>query len=579
MPNNACNFPPLSLSYLYYALQPSHLSPLVCDLYGRLFLMYSITCALIAAVPLLLAFFLMVLFNISASKSVGLSLLLTIVLVLFVWKMDLLTTAAYAIYGLLKAVDLLVIVAGAIFLQNTLKAVGLMDTIRSGFQRISPDPRVQAIIIAFLFGAFIEGSAGFGTPAALAAPLLVGLGFPAVAACVVSLISNSTPVPFAAVGTPTLTTISNITSQLDASGVSADAFTSAVTHKVCLFLGIGGLVVPLLLVAVLVLFFGSGRRLRSIAEMIPFSLLAALTFIVPYYLLGTYLGPEFASIIGSIVGMFLTVLAAKFRILVPKYVWHFKGKEADTGDKLENAPTTKQFVLAWTPYLAIALLLLVTRVSAFGLKDILKGISIDIHSILGVEGLDISLQWAYNPGIFPFILVALITALCCRLPWKRTAAVAKDTGRQMANLTIALVAGVAMVQIMMNSGVNTSGLDSMLSQISQLMVDLVGSAFPYMSPVIGIFGAFVSGSCTVSSTLFGPLQYQTAEMLSLSTSTILALQLTGGALGNMICINNVVAVTSTTNAPGNEGRIIRLCLLPCLIYCAIVWVVYLMTGI
>lgn len=541
--------------------------------------MYSTTCALIAAVPLLLAFFLMVLFNTSASKSIGISLLLTIALVIFVWKMDLLTTAAYAIYGLLKAVDLLVIVAGAIFLQNTLKAVGLMDVIRSGFKQISPDPRIQAIIIAFLFGAFIEGSAGFGTPAALAAPLLVGLGFPAVAACVVSLISNSTPVPFAAVGTPTLTTISNITSQLDASGVSADTFTSAVTHKICLYLGIGGLVVPLLLVSVLVLFFGSEHKLKSIVEMIPFSILAALTFIVPYYLLGTYLGPEFASIIGSIIGMFLTVLAAKFRILVPKYIWHFKGEDVDADHELEQAPTVKQFALAWTPYLAIAVLLLVTRMSAFGLKDILKGISIDIHNILGVEGLDIALQWAYNPGIFPFILVALVTALCCRLPLKRTGEVAKNTGLQMANLTVALVAGVAMVQIMMNSGVNTSGLNSMLSQISQLMVDIVGSAFPYMSPVIGIFGAFVSGSCTVSSTLFGPLQYQTAEMLSLSTSTILALQITGGALGNMICINNVVAVTSTTNAPGKEGRIIRLCLLPCLIYCAIVWVVYLITGI
>ena len=541
--------------------------------------MYSTTCALIAAVPLLLAFFLMVLFNTSASKSIGISLLLTIALVIFVWKMDLLTTAAYAIYGLLKAGDLLVIVAGAIFLQNTLKAVGLMDVIRSGFKQISPDPRIQAIIIAFLFGAFIEGSAGFGTPAALAAPLLVGLGFPAVAACVVSLISNSTPVPFAAVGTPTLTTISNITSQLDASGVSADTFTSAVTHKICLYLGIGGLVVPLLLVSVLVLFFGSERKLKSIVEMIPFSILAALTFIVPYYLLGTYLGPEFASIIGSIIGMFLTVLAAKFRILVPKYIWHFKGEDVDADHELEQAPTVKQFALAWTPYLAIAVLLLVTRMSAFGLKDILKGISIDIHNILGVEGLDIALQWAYNPGIFPFILVALVTALCCRLPLKRTGEVAKNTGLQMANLTVALVAGVAMVQIMMNSGANTSGLNSMLSQISQLMVDIVCSAFPYMSPVIGIFGAFVSGSCTVSSTLFGPLQYQTAEMLSLSTSTILALQITGGALGNMICINNVVAVTSTTNAPGKEGRIIRLCLLPCLIYCAIVWVVYLITGI
>ncbi len=541
--------------------------------------MYSTTCALIAAVPLLLAFFLMVLFNTSASKSVGISFLLTIILVLFVWKVDLLTTAAYAIYGLLKAVDLLLIVAGAIFLQNTLKSAGLMDVIRSGFKRISPDPRIQAIIIAYLFGAFIEGSAGFGTPAALAAPLLVGLGFPAVAACVVSLISNSTPVPFAAVGTPTLTTISNITSQLEASGVSTDAFTSAVTHKVCFYLGIGGIVVPLLLVAVLALFFGSERKLRSITEMIPFSILAALTFIVPYYLLGTFLGSEFASIIGSIIGMLLTVLAAKFRILVPKYVWHFKNSNTNVEQNLEEVPTKKQFLLAWTPYFSIALLLLVTRVSAFGLKDILKGITININNILGVDGLNFAFPWAYNPGIFPFIFVALITALCCRLSGKRIVQVAKSTGRQMANLTIALVAGVAMVQIMMNSGVNTSGLNSMLSQISQLMVDIVGSAFPYMSPVIGIFGAFVSGSCTVSSTLFGPLQYETAELLSLSTSTIIALQITGGALGNMICINNVVAVTSTTNAPGREGHIIRLCLLPCLIYCAIVWAVYMFAGI
>lgn len=542
--------------------------------------MYSATYAILAAVPLLLAFFAMVLFNASASKSVGFSFLLTIVLVLFVWKMNLQTTAAYAVYGLLKAVDLLLIVAGAIFLQNTLKKAGLMDTIRSGFQTISPDPRIQAIIIAYLFGAFIEGSAGFGTPAALAAPLLVGLGFPAVPACVVALISNSTPVPFAAAGTPTLTTISTLSSQLAVSGGGIDLFTREVTHKICLYLGIGGLVVPILLVAVLVLFFGGKeRRGRSIAEMIPFSILAALTFIVPYYLLGTYLGPEFASIIGSIIGMFLTILAAKFRILVPKYRWQFQNAPVATQEDLGEPPTMKQFLLAWSPYFAIALLLFVTRVDAIGLKAILKSISIPFHNILGVEGLNLDFQWAYNPGIFPFCIVALVTALICKLPGKDTVQVAKDTGRQMANLTIALIAGVAMVQIMMHSDANTSGLSSMLSQISQLMVDLVGAAFPYMSPVIGIFGAFVSGSCTVSSTLFGPLQYETAQMLGLSTSTIVALQITGGALGNMICINNVVAVTSTTNAPGNEGRIIRTCLLPCLIYCAIVWATYLITGI
>ena len=542
--------------------------------------MYTTTHAILAAIPLLLAFFLMVLRNVSASKSVGVSFLLTVLLMHFVWQVSTLDTAAYTVYGVLKAVDLLLIVAGAIFLQNTLKKAGLMDVIRSGFQTISPDPRIQAIIIGYLFGAFIEGSAGFGTPAALAAPLLVGLGFPAVPACVVSLISNSTPVPFAAAGTPTLTTISNMADQLTASSVGQEWFTREVTHKVCVYLGVGGLVVPILLVAVLVLCFGEReQRLRRILEMVPFSLLAALTFLVPYYLLGTFLGPEFTSIVGAIAGMFLTVLAARFHILVPKHRWRFRTDAATPQTDLGTPPTTGQFLLAWTPYLAIAVLLFVTRVDVFGLKDILKGIYIPIHNILGVDGLNLDFQWAYNPGIFPFGVVALVTALVRRVPGRETAQVARDTGRQLANLTVALIAGVAMVQLMMHSGENGSGLDSMLSQISQLMVNLVGAAFPYMSPVIGIFGAFVSGSCTVSSTLFGPLQYETAELLGLSTTTIVALQLTGGALGNMICINNVVAVTSTTNAPGNEGRIIRTNLLPCLVYCAIVWVTYLAMGV
>lgn len=541
--------------------------------------MYTTTHAILAAIPLLLAFFLMVLRNVSASKSVGVSFLLTVLLVRFVWQVSTLDTAAYTVYGVLKAVDLLLIVAGAIFLQNTLKKAGLMDVIRSGFQTISPDPRIQAIIIGYLFGAFIEGSAGFGTPAALAAPLLVGLGFPAVPACVVSLISNSTPVPFAAAGTPTLTTISNMADQLTVSGVGQEWFTREVTHKVCVYLGVGGLVVPLLLVAVLVLCFGEReQRLRRILEMVPFSLLAALSFLVPYYLLGTFLGPEFASIVGAIAGMFLTVLAARFHVLVPKHCWRFRTDAATPQTDLGTPPATGQFLLAWTPYLAIAVLLFVTRVDAFGLKEILKGIYLPIHNILGVDGLNLDFQWAYNPGIFPFGVVALVTALVRKVPGRETAQVARDTGRQLANLTVALIAGVAMVQLMMHSGENGSGLDSMLSQISQLMVDLVGTAFPYMSPVIGIFGAFVSGSCTVSSTLFGPLQYETAELLGLSTTTIVALQLTGGALGNMICINNVVAVTSTTNAPGNEGRIIRTNLLPCLVYCAIVWGTYLAMG-
>ena len=127
--------------------------------------------ALLAAVPFLLALVLMVGFKFSSGKSLIISLIATIILVLTVWKMDFPTVLAYFVYGALKSLDLLLIISGAILLLNTLKQTGIMQVINDGFQKITPDPRIQAIIIAYMFGAFIEGAAGYGTPAALAAPL------------------------------------------------------------------------------------------------------------------------------------------------------------------------------------------------------------------------------------------------------------------------------------------------------------------------------------------------------------------------------------------------------------------------
>jgi lactate permease len=133
-------------------------------------------------------------------------------------------------------------------------------------------------------------------------------------------------------------------------------------------------------------------------------------------------------------------------------------------------------------------------------------------------------------------------------------------------VAVALFCGVAMVQIMRYSNVNLSGLPSMLQQIAGTMANGMGQVFPLISPIIGIIGAFVSGSCTVSSILFSPLQFQTASMLGIQTAGVIALQLAGGAIGNMVCINNVIAVTSTTGAAGNEGKIIITNVLPCFIY-------------
>ncbi len=539
---------------------------------------------ILASLPFLVALLMMVAFHSSSGKALITSLILTIVLVLVFWQMKPGAVGAYFVYGILKSVDLLLIIGGAILLLNTMRRTGLMKVISGGFKRISPDPRVQAVIIAYLFGAFIEGAAGYGTPAALAAPLLVGLGFPPVAACVVALIANSTPVPFAAAGTPTLTNMANLTSLAEGSGTDIGTYTMQVTHKIVLYLGLAGLVIPLILVIVLVTVFGEKkRRLRSIVEMVPFCLMAAITFVVPYYLLGTYLGPEFASVVSAAIGLFLTVIATRRKIFVPRHQWQF----AATAEKTANVPadqeeeeklvTKKEFIRAWIPYMIIAVMLLITRIPFFGLRAFLNAHPLKVNNIGGVEGLNYSLSLLYNPGLLPFALISVGTMLALkgkRIDREGMRFVFRATGKQLLTIALPLVSGIAMVQIMTGSGVNSSGLEDMLTLVSGAMVNGVGRYFPILSPFLGILGAFVSGSCTVSGILFGPLQFKTAQMLSLQTAPIIALQMAGGAIGNMVCIHNVVAVASTTNAYGKEGKIITANVLPCIVYALLVLVVY-----
>lgn len=540
--------------------------------------------ALLATLPFLVALILMVGFHFSSGKSLSIALAISVVLCLAVWQMDFHTVLAYFIYGVLKSLDLLLIITGAILLLNTLKQTGIMQTINEGFQKITPDPRIQAIIIAYMFGAFIEGAAGYGTPAALAAPLLVGLGFPPVAACSVALISNSTPVPFAAVGTPMLTNMTNLSSAVaEQLGIPLDLFTAEVTQKTVLYLGLAGFIVPILLVVTLVMFYSTGRRLKSIVEMIPFCLLASCSFVIPYYLLGTYLGPEFASIISACIGLAVTIMAARHKIFVPKHVWYFYDIEHDEvimPKEILGSVGRKKLLKAWLPYLIIAAALLLTRVPAFGLRGLLNSATIHIENILGVEGLNYDFALIYNPGLIPFIIVALGTMFAYRksLTKEDVAHIFGATGKQVLTIAIALVSGIAMVQIMLGSGNNHSGLPGMITQISETLVASFGNAFPFIVPLLGVFGAFVSGSCTVSGVMFGPLEFQTAMILGFNAASIIALQMAGGAIGNMICIHNVVAVSSTTNAVGNEGKIISMNILPCLVYAALVLVVYCAFG-
>ena len=317
--------------------------------------------------------------------------------------------------------------------------------------------------------------------------------------------------------------------------------------------------------------------------MIPFCLLASCSFVLPYYFLGTYLGPEFASIISACIGLVVTVMAARKKIFVPRHVWYFYDIEHDEvimPKEIFGSVSRRKLLKAWLPYLVIAAALLLTRIPAFGLRAWLNSMAIHVENILGVEGLNYDFALIYNPGLTPFIIVAIGTMLLNRrnLSKEDVEHVFGATGKQVLTIAMALVSGIAMVQIMLGSGLNHSGLEGMITQISTTIVASIGRAFPFIVPPLGVFGAFVSGSCTVSGVMFGPLEFQTAMILGFPAASMIALQMAGGAIGNMICIHNVVAVSSTTEAVGNEGKIISMNILPCVIYVVLVLAVYLIFG-
>ncbi len=584
---------------------------------------------LLALLPVLLAIFLMVGIRLSAAKALFISFASTILIGWLYWGMPARVITAFALTGALRSFDVLFIVFGAILLLNVLKKIGFIDVINSGFSRITPDKRIQAIIIAWMFGAFIEGAAGFGTPAALAAPLLVGLGFPPVAACMVALIANSTPVPFAAVGTPTLTTIASISSDITGSGQDIEQFTRQLAGSVAALLAVGGVFVPVMIVIVLTVSFSHGRRLKSAMEAIPFALYSGLVFVIPYLILANTIGPEFPSIISALIGLTLTILAARMKFLVPRHVWTFPDAkeshpekdetkqtslparadeavdskkvtenrdltdEAVTGEKttkilaradeaIDSIEATKipvqadeaivrknespSLLMAWTPYLVIAVFLLLSRIPAIGIKSLLQSVTFNQISILGVTGANYSLAPFLNAGLFPFIVTAVITGLIRGLNLKTVGQMLGQTVKQLRLLAVALICGIAMVQIMMNSHINTAGLPGMLTQIASGLAESTGQAFPVVSPLIGMLGTYVSGSCTVSCIMFSSLQFQTAHILGFSTVLIVALQVSGAAIGNMFCINNVVAVTSTTGTFSSTGKIMAFNMIPAFIY-------------
>ena len=534
--------------------------------------------ALIASLPILLVIVLMLAFNWPAKRALPLGWVLAVVIALLYWKQDFTTSAAWALDGFLEAIGTLVIILGAILIMNTLKHSGAVTAIQRVFNNVNPDRRIQAIIVGFVFAAFIEGAAGFGTPAALAAPLLISLGFPPLCAAIVALIYNSVPVVYGAVGTPTNTATAVTVQAAEALGADPEAYRMALTKFSAISQATCALFIVFFGVFVMCKMFGKNKSGKEAFAALPFALFTAVVFDVVFLALAFFFGPEFPSLIGAIVTLAIVIFAARAGFLCPKKTWDFEPRSEWDASWLSKQEVKQDVdngmsaVLAWVPYVLIALILVGTRLNWFGLKTLLTSdaFKVSIKNILGNENVNWTWNWGWCPGIFPFILVCILTFFLHRMPGKKVKEAFVDTFKQTSGAAIALFFGVSMVYIYRNTGMNAVLTDkSMLYVMAEALANIFKGAYVIIAPVIGVLGAFMSGSNTVSNTLFAGLQFQTAQLVKMSPVLIVALQNIGGAAGNMICVNNVVAACATTGTMGNEGKIIRTNALPCLIYCII----------
>lgn len=534
--------------------------------------------ALFAFTPILLAAVLLIGLRWPASRAMPVVFLFTAAIGLFIWNMSLTRIIASTLQGLVITLGLLWIIFGAILLLNTLKHSGGITAIRAGFTTVSPDRRIQAIIIAWLFGCFIEGASGFGTPAAIAAPLLVAVGFPAMAAVLMGMLVQSTPVSFGAVGTPIVVGVNSgldtttLGAQLVAQGSSWPMFLQQITSSVAITHALVGTVMPLIMVLMLTRFFGKERSWKAGFEVLPFALFAGLAFTLPYVATGVFLGPEFPSLLGGLVGLAIVTTAARFNFLVPKSHWDF----ADARDwpaewvgtiemKLDDLAARPMSALrAWLPYVLVGAILVISRVFP-QVSSALKSLSIAFANILGETGVSASIEPLYLPGGI-LVAVVLITYFLHGMRASELKAAIKESSSVLLSAGFVLLFTVPMVRILINSGVNAGDLPSMPIAMARYVADSVGGIYPLLAPSVGALGAFLAGSNTVSNMMFSQFQFGVAQSLGISGAMIVAIQAVGAAAGNMVAIHNVVAASATVGLLGREGITLRKTVWPTLYY-------------
>ncbi|WP_455089105.1 L-lactate permease [Peptoanaerobacter stomatis] len=486
---------------------------------------------ILALLPIIFLIIVLSYFKMPGFKACPIALIIAALEALFIWKQPAKDVFTGFLEGAAMALwPICLVIIAAIFVYNLVVHTKYMEVIKQMLVSVSKDKRILALIIAWGFGGFMEGMAGFGTAVAIPAGILVAVGFEPLFAAIICLVANTTPVAFGSIGIPTVTAIK--VTELDPI-VTA---TSIVLQS-----GIMSILVPFFLVAMI-----GKQNGKSIGESFKgvflTTLISGFSFFIPQYFTAGFIGPELPSIIGSVVCMGVTIGCAKIFI---------GDKQSDfdlLSEKSNESIDMNKGLVACSPFILVLLFLVLTSSLFPAIRGPLAVVKTAVPIYSGEGAKPYEFSWLVTPGVL-IILAGILGGLIQKCSLGEIFGILGSSIKQMQKTIITIVAVISTAKIM--------GYSGMTQDIANFMVATTGNFYPLIAPLIGAIGTFVTGSSTSSSVLFSKLQYSTAQTLGMNPTWLVAANTVGSTAGKIVSPQSIAVATAAANIVGEESKILN----------------------
>ena len=454
------------------------------------------------------------------------SLVIAFILSIAVWQQSALDTATAALEGFLMALwPIVIVIIAAVFTYNLSLRTRGMEVIKQMITSVSSDKRILVLLIAWCFGGFMEGMAGFGTAIAIPASMLAGLGFNPLFSCLVCLIANGVPTPFGSIGIPTVT-LANL--------VGLENAQLAFTQTVQL--------APFMLLCPFLIVMVTGKGFKALKGVSFVTLMSGVSFLIPQLIISYFVGAELAVVVGSVCSLLVTILLGSKTKTNPDYEMTLK-----THDKI----TLSNALKAWSPFIFIFIFLLSTSKLVTPVNTFLSQFSTTTTVYSGKNPNSMTFTWINTPGVWIF-LSAILGGLIQKAKFRDFKIVFLATLKQMSETIITMLCVLGCAKIM--------GYAGMISSIAAFAIAVTGSFYPFFAPWIGCLGTFVTGSGTSSGVLFGAVQQNAAETLNANPYWIVALNSLGVAAGKMLSPQSIAIALSSVDGKGQDSKLLSMIL-------------------